>query len=338
MPLGPIDIFCHCLPTTFCEAVERLSENVPWMFSRALRNRALVDIDARLRVLDEFPGYRQVLSLASPSVDQLASGAQAAELARIGNTAMAHWVHRHPERFVGFVAAVPLLDHGRAVIESEYALQELGAVGFQIYSNVNGRPLDDPIVYPIVEHLLSLGRPLWLHPIRTMKDSDYRTEPYSKFDLWWALGWPYETSLAMARLAFTDMFDQHPDAIIIAHHVGGVLPMMQGRLDSGLRMMGTRNPPELSELVGVDRAVPPIDRFSRFYADSASFGSQGAIECGLSFFGEQRLLFASDMPFDPEGGPGYIRSTLAAIEAMTIAPATRDAILFGNAQRILGLQ
>ena len=55
-----------------------------------------------------------------------------------------------------------------------------------------------------------------------------------------------------------------------------------------------------------------------FYADAASFGSRAAIQCGLEFFGAQRLLFASEMPFDPGQGPDYIRSTLAALAAMDL--------------------
>jgi hypothetical protein len=31
------------------------------------------------------------------------------------------------------------------------------------------------------------------------------------------------------------------------------------------------------------------------------------IRCGLDFFGADRVLFATDCPFDPEGGPMFIR-------------------------------
>ena len=65
---------------------------------------------------------------------------------------------------------------------------------------------------------------------------------------------------------------------------------------------------------------------------------RAAIECGMSFFGLDRMLFATDSPFDPEQGPGYIRETLRAIGEMDLTDADRTAILSGNAERLLGLE
>ena len=49
------------------------------------------------------------------------------------------------------------------------------------------------------------------------------------------------------------------------------------------------------------------------------------------------MLFASDCPFDPERGPGYIRDTIAIIESLDLDPAARDKICFRNAEQLLGL-
>ena len=113
--------------------------------------------------------------------------------------------------------------------------------------------------------------------------------------------------------------------------------MMEGRIESGLQLLGTRNPPQLAESVDTDLQERPIDAFRRFYADTASFGSRAAIECGISFFGLEKMLFATDSPFDPEQGPGYIRETLRAIGEMDLASEQRTAILSGNAERLLKL-
>lgn len=78
----------------------------------------------------------------------------------------------------------------------------------------------------------------------------------------------------------------------------------------------------------------PIDTFRKFYADTASFGSASAIRCGIEFFGKDHILFASDMPFDPEQGPGYIDRTLKAIDSLELPIEDKTAILHGNAQRI----
>ena len=49
------------------------------------------------------------------------------------------------------------------------------------------------------------------------------------------------------------------------------------------------------------------------------------------------MVFASDMPFDPEDGFGYVRRTLADIAALDLSQEEREQVLFGNAQRLLGL-
>jgi predicted TIM-barrel fold metal-dependent hydrolase len=74
-----------------------------------------------------------------------------------------------------------------------------------------------------------------------------------------------------------------------------------------------------------------------FYADTAVFGSLPATQCGLAFFGADRVLFASDAPFDPEKGSGYIRETLRVIDNLPISIEDRQKIYEGNARRLLKL-
>ena len=62
------------------------------------------------------------------------------------------------------------------------------------------------------------------------------------------------------------------------------------------------------------------------------------MESGLAFFGAERILFGTDMPFDPEQGPGFIRDTIAAMEKMRASDAERAAIYEGNARRLLRLE
>ena len=82
----------------------------------------------------------------------------------------------------------------------------------------------------------------------------------------------------------------------------------------------------------------PIDYFKMFYADTALFGAFDATVCGLSFFGVDHVLFASDSPFDPEQGPGYIRATIANLSELELSDEDRQAIYESNARRVLGVQ
>jgi aminocarboxymuconate-semialdehyde decarboxylase len=332
-----IDIFCHCLPLAFCAAVEELRREVPFMFRNAATIPVMTDVEARLRVMDQFPGYQQVLSLASPTIEALAGPEQSPALTRAGNDALAAMVRGHPERFPGFIASLPMNNMDAALQEARRAVADLGAVGVQVYTNVNGRPLDEPEFLPLFGLMAELRRPIWLHPIRPMTFADYANEKVSKYDLWWAFGWPYESSVAMARLVFAGVFDRWPNLAIITHHMGGIVPLMEGRLGPGMHLLGQRNPPEHASAVKTDLKEPLVQAMKRFYADTASFGVRAPIECGLAFFGLDRMLFATDMPFDPEQGPGFIRDILRAIGEMDLTSEQRQAILSGNARRLLRL-
>ena len=81
----------------------------------------------------------------------------------------------------------------------------------------------------------------------------------------------------------------------------------------------------------------PIDYFHMFNADTAVFGSRAATICGLDFFGVDKVLFASDAPFDPEKGPMYIRETIKIIDELDISEVDRDKIYRANAVELLKL-
>src|ERR1051326_6523313 len=79
----------------------------------------------------------------------------------------------------------------------------------------------------------------------------------------------------------------------------------------------------------------PIDYFRVFYGDTALFGPAHAVECGLKFFGAERVLFGTDLPFDPEGGPGFVRDTIKAVDSIDVSDSVRQLIYEGNAKRML---
>ena len=115
-----------------------------------------------------------------------------------------------------------------ALEEMDRAIAKLGAKGMQIFTNVNGRPLDEPEFFRIFERMSkTYDLPIWVHPTRTAKFADYPTEQKSKYEIWWLFGWPYETSAFMARLVFSGMFDKLPKLKIITHHLGAMAPLLR---------------------------------------------------------------------------------------------------------------
>ncbi len=66
-------------------------------------------------------------------------------------------------------------------------------------------------------------------------------------------------------------------------------------------------------------------------------GSLSGTKCGLDFFGAEHVVFASDAPFDPEGGPMYIRETIKILDELDIPDDARHQIYHGNAERLMKL-
>src|SRR6202521_3763626 len=177
--LMKIDIFCHIFPQNFYDRVRKLPESGIKM--RALGVPAMVDLDIRFRMMDRFGEYVQVVSLASPAIEALGDAKHSPELAQIANDGMAELVAKYPDRFPGFVAALPLNNPEASVQEMERAVMKLGATGVQFYSNVLGRPLDEPDFLPLFQKMAEFNLPIWLHPSRASSFPDYQTETKSKY-------------------------------------------------------------------------------------------------------------------------------------------------------------
>ena len=332
-----IDIFCHIIPQASYDWLMKHGERAANMQKRVRKIPVLTDVELRFRMMDHFPGYRQVPCLSSPPIELYADSKTAPELARIANDGMAELVAKHPDRFPGFIASLAMNNMDECMKELDRSIVQLGARGVQVFTNVNGRPLDEPEFRPVFERMAHYDLPIWLHPDRTSAFADYPGEKKSKYEMWWVFGWPYETSLAMSRLVFAGIFDAFPNLKIITHHMGAMVPYFEGRVGPGLDQLGVRTPAEEADLVRHTLQRRPFDYFRMFYGDTALFGAVAPLECGLAFFGLDHILFATDMPFDPERGPGFIRETIRAVEAMSIAPSDREKIYEGNARRLLKL-
>jgi len=333
-----IDVFNHIWPKPFFDALIDHVGTMTDITRRSGKVPMMTNLDRRFEVMDMFgDDYMQVLSLASPPLEKIAGPEKALELSRIGSDAMAELCAKYPDRFPGFIGSAPLSDMDACVDECRRAIEELGAVGMQIFTNVAGKPLDLPEFEPFFEYMANAGKVVWMHPARSADFPDYLTEKRSEYEIWWTFGWPYETSAAMARMVFSRLFDKFPKLKVLTHHAGGMVPYFEGRVGPGWDQMGARTSDR--DLAAVRKALrrPHLAYFKDFYADTATFGSRKAIEHAIEFFGEDHVFFASDAPFDPEGGPMYIRETIRILEEMDISESTRRKLFQDNAMSLLGL-
>ena len=335
-----IDAFNHFFPQALWDKM-LASEGAARDIGKRMRAiPCIFDLDRRLQVMDMFSQheYQQVLSLGMPPLDAMASPETSPEFAKLGNDGLAELCNKYPDRFPGYLASLGMNNPEEAAKEAERVLAPGGAVGLQLHTNVGGLPLDDERFYPIFEIAAKHDRPVFLHPSRGADFPDYLSEGKSKYEIWWTFGWPYETSVAMARLVFSQMLDKLPNLKVLAHHLGAMVPFFEGRVGPGWDQLGKRTTDE--DYASLLKALKkrPLDYFKDFYADSAVFGSRSATICGLDFYGADRVLFASDCPFDPEGGPGYIRDTIAVIEGLDLSAEDRNKICHGNAIKLFRLE
>ena len=82
--------------------------------------------------------------------------------------------------------------------------------------------------------------------------------------------------------------------------------------------MGSRTPPADAGLLPGPLKRPAEDYFKMFLADTALSGAVEATRCGLDYFGADKVLFASDFPFDAEGGKYLVRETIKALDALDL--------------------
>ena len=339
-----IDAFCHILPPKYEETRwARAGSNdfaagspAHLQYLRTGRKapnyEGLTSLDARFRMMDEFEGYRQVISLAGPPPEHIAPNASV-ELATIANDELAELVAKYPTRFAGAAGAVPMNDPDRACREIERATGQLGLCAVQVYSNVNGRPLDAPDLRPVFRTLAERRVPILLHPARGRTHADYATEHESKFLIWQVFGWPYETTAALMRLVFSGIMQDHPALKILVHHTAAMVPFFHGRMKSMFDMFSE----DLSLQTEGRLTKHPIEYFRQFYGDIGAF-SPGAVNVARDFLGADRLLFGTDAPFDATGGRSSIRECIAAVKNSSCTEAEKENIFTANVERFFNLQ
>ena len=169
-----IDAFNHFFPKGLWDHIQTLEGAGQAIGKRMQGIPAIYDLDVRFKVMDAFENYKQIISLGMPPLEAMGGPELATEFAKLANDGLAELVSRYPDRFAGFVAALPMNAPDAATREAERAFTELGANGLQIHTNVNGAPLDEPRFFPIFEMAAKHGMPVLLHPVPHRLDARLR--------------------------------------------------------------------------------------------------------------------------------------------------------------------
>lgn len=313
-----IDIFTHILPPKYKEALDKKSK---YSFYQEINRPVtpLFDLNARFRIMDKYEGVKQVLSVASPPLEMVVDVSNAIDLAKMANDELAELIAKYPDRFVAAIACLPMSNMDAALVEVDRAVIDLNFKGVQVYTSINGRPLDSPEFMALYDKMCKYDLPIWIHPVRDRASPDYPGESHSRYGLFWAIGWPYETTLAMCRLVFSGVLEKYGNIKFIAHHCGAMLPFFAKRIGA--------QPKEWLSRV-------PIEYFQMFFGDTATVASVPSLMCGYAFFGADHMVFGTDMPYTGVEGIG---ETISALELMDISTSDKKKIFGENAKRLLKL-
>ena len=325
-----IDANSHIISEAILDELEKVHPNAEL---DSLRNAPrLVAVDERVEYLDRHGIDRQVINLVTGAMWYGADPAEAIDAVRLANDEMRRIANEHPDRFIP-VGTVPFLT-GEYVEEARRCVEELDLHGVQTLSNISGRLLDDDEFEPFFETMDDLGVPLWIHPqIHDWHDFDTGSTWIYKM-----LGWPFDTSVAIARLIFSGVLDRHENVEIVSHHLGGTLPYLVGRVRSWYQTR--REEPELYNNPEMADLSEPLDAyFDRIYGDTAvsSQGEAYPLRCGYEFFGPDNVVYSADYPFGPDRGEYWASQIIPVIDDLDIPAEHKEKIYSGNVKRLLDL-
>jgi gamma-resorcylate decarboxylase len=263
-----------------------------------LRHRLLDFQDQRLRLMDESGVEIMIASLNAPAIQGIADVKRAAELARAANDVLAQEVARRPDRFFG-VAALPMQDPERAIVELERAVKELGFKGALVngYSAIEGsdKPLhyDLPQYRPFWRAVEALDVPFYLHPRPPMPGVSplYDGHPWLFGPTW---SFAAETALHAMRLIGSGLFDECPRLKIILGHLGEGIPYYLWRIDNRNNWMKAPHKYAARKWVA--------DYFrANFHITTSGHYSTPALIDAIAEIGAERVMFSVDYPFEDFG-------------------------------------
>jgi len=284
----------------------------------------LVDMDLRLKTMDEHGVDMHLLSLTAPGVQSFAPDL-ALRVARLTNDRLAKIVRDNPRRYAA-LASVPPQDVPGAVAEIRRARRELGLNGIIINSHTRGEYLDDRKYWPIFAAAVETGAPVYIHP-RT--PNPQMAPLFKDYALWGAIyGYGAETGLHLIRLISSGVFDAYPDLKVVIGHMGEGLPYWFYRIDHMHKNMVT--------LAKVPMR-PVLQRLpSEYFRSNVAITTSGvnwheALTFAQRTVGADNIMFAIDYPYErTEDAVGFMRT--APLEPDDMAKITHR-----NAERIFGI-
>ncbi len=306
-----IDTHFHAFPAKFLEMSPEASRGDP----RGVGFHPFSDAEY-IGHLDRYGIDIGVLSHTGGGIEMGFNRQRALDLCVVCNDAYADYCSRHPKRLKWF-ARIPMVQADDTLAELTRCMQDLGAHGVVLPTNIGGtKSLDDAEFAPFWAEVARLDVPVFLHTHNSPCDPRWH-----KYSLHQKLNWPADTTLALARLVLSGIFDRHPDLKLIAAHLGGMSLMYLDRIN-----WWEGNP---------ECAGTPEDYYKKIFYDIAGPVRAPVIRCVCETVGAGQVLFGGDYPHGRGGDDGqFYPMALKAMQELDLPAEDKEKIFYKNALRI----
>jgi len=327
-----VDVHAHCIPSSFRDWLERsgpghgahIEETARGTcvrfnhrFTSGPMRDSLSDLDRRIADMDRMGIETQLLAGWIDLTGYDLEKREALSYSRAHNDCLVEEASQHPGRLRA-VANLPLQDPTAAASELHRAVDQLGMVGAQVATTVGTEWIDRAGLDDVWEAAEALGALVILHPMAPL--TGVALDRYFMDN---SVGRPAETTIALAGLIYSGVFDRFPNLKVCAVHGGGFIPFQIGRLDRGYRAK--------PELAAKEASRLPSDYLQMLYVDTVVHDPR-VLRFLIDIMGADRILVGTDYPFEMgDDDPVALIDSVPGLE-----PAHRDAILFGNARTLLG--
>lgn len=324
------DVHAHCIPSALIDLLEADGhrfgievftdeKGLNALFAGRVKagplRPFLTDRVRRLETMDRAGIDVQIMSSWIDMTAYALEGRGGATYSRRLNEMLAEEAASAPGRFLA-LATAPLQTPEAAAEEVRYAIVELGMVGVEIVTTVDGTDLDQAGLDPFWAAAAELSCPILIHPYQPLAGVEWRNNLDN------LVGRPAETTLAIGNLMLSGVFDRHPDLKIVLVHGGGFLPFQLGRLDHGFRIV--------PHLTARNATRSPAEVARDLYYDTV-LNSPRAVSSLISLVGADRVVLGTDYPF--EMGDLDPLATLRATPGL--GPNEYEMITDGNLRRIV---
>jgi aminocarboxymuconate-semialdehyde decarboxylase len=322
-----IDVHTHYYPESFFQMIRDTPSE--FSFAKDPTGRTIITLNGarffgvtapmsdpaqRIEDMDRVGIDVEVISLSTPNIF-FADETRQPEVARIMNDAYAELIAKHPTRFKGF-ASIPMDDSDAAIAELHRAVDQLKLNGVVLLSNIRGRALTSTIYRPFFEEANRMKLCIFLHPMIPAN-----SDPFKEYVLGPLVGFPFDTTLAVARMCFDGMLRELPDIRWIIGHLGGAIPYLMERLDSGYR--------DFAECKAkIDQ--PPSTYLKKLYYDTVTFSSHN-LRMARDLVGVDHMVMGSDYPHLL----GSIERSVSSIQELAIPESEKQKMFSGTALSIL---